>query len=254
MSVLINLRSGSEATAPWVNILPDNGSPVELPGGDWTFQYLSLPGGGANALGTSTEPTGEAEWVAIPTQAGRASRSGHAADTADNWVQIQIISDVPITIDCFGNGPAGRVTDIRVNGGTAVAYDIGNNSTEIVSFDVPAGTNLLEYSRSASSGGASYLNAIRLTEAPSTDPAITITNEGDITPGTTLTVVASNYSAAPTTASVTDSEANEIMPTPTVTADGDDYNVSVSIADYLEAAKSTPTSGLLPGPCTLEVS
>lgn len=250
-SVFWNKLGGDESGGTTKALLSESGADT-----GHTLVFVANPHGGTSNVNSTAngDTSADAAWV------DEAVIVNNAINVRLESTSVRLTGFAPgetriIEALSYQTLSSSRELFLSVNGASAIQVPSFDNLSEVGRVEAEAdesGEFLIALTGNSTTN--SYVQALRAIDPPAPTPALTITNEGDITPGTTLTAVASNYSEAPTAASITDSQANEIMPTPTVTADGDDYNVSVSIADFLEAAKSTPTSGLLPGPCTLEVS
>lgn len=255
MDYLINLRSGSGASAPWTDVIDDNlllSLPASIGSTGWIIGYEASPEFSTSSLGTTAEPTGDAAWVHTPTSPGRVSRSGHGTASTTEWVRLIIQGAPGLDVEIYGNGPSGRVTEVRVNGGPSISYAIGENSTETAKFPgVMADVNgqiIIEY-RAATSGVASYLNAIKISDIPV--PELTVT--GDLQPGASFTVNYANFEGVPASpVTITDSNSNSITVPVTISDNGDGTGTATGTMPDLPSSGSV--QGLKFGTVTMELS
>ena len=229
----------------------DSGAPSGM-----TFSYIGGSPTGLSGNGIDAVGTGDAAWV----DEAKISFAGHYPSGEANAVFK--LSGAPPNVDLgfHSSSPSSRVGELRVNGGEWVQFTPADDNERSSNFlGVPGvasdqGDITVEYRRA--SGSSPYLMAMFVSIPAGPEPTITIT-ETELTPGGTISGTASNFTAAPTTISLSDGVSPALTPALTATASGDDYIFSALIPDFKAladtAGEGNPVQGLRIGTITATV-
>ena len=220
---------------------------------------VSNPNGGTSNIGSIQEGelTGDAVWV------NEAIIANNAINVRAAGVSVRYTGFLPgetRIIEAFGHQTitASRGLTLSVNGSTPVEVPQYNNLNAVGSVEVEADANgeFLVTLTGSDANNNSYIQAIRIIEPAAPSPSITIT-QSELTPGGTISGTASNFSAAPTTISLSDGASPVLNPALTVTSSGDDYTFSALIPDFKSladtAGEGNPVQGLRIGTITATV-
>lgn len=255
----INFRSGG-AFAGYLNLTTGDTTPQSIPDAsdtatDWTLNYVSgaVPGGEGDGIGP-WPTTGDADFI---DEEGAAT-TGHQATSQSAWIQLQLSGPASTGFEfwAYSGNPDGRVTEWRIDGGTPIV--LGSDASAVAKLagttDASGDAPLIEYRQHSTSAFTAYASAAYL--IPVAGPSITL-NNATRAPGETLTGTATNFSAEPTSITLSDGASPDYTPTLTATASGDDWDISADIEDFAAQAKAAgegvPIQGLIPGTITVTV-
>lgn len=162
-----------------------------------------------NSSATTAVPSGDAAWV---SPVNIVAVDGLQLSVVDSWIPVRV--NVPDgspnhVIEGFGTSAAGannRWVQVRVNGGTPQLLNVSNaQGTNIVRFtniepltDGGGEYYLIEIARhSSSSGGNSFLNALRVFPYL-VSPVMTVTTDGgSVVEGEAFEVLCENFGGVP---------------------------------------------------------
>lgn len=184
---LVNLRSGTSAPGPWVNVVRTHTAPQAMAEG-WTINYISGFEPVIDGTSLGSYPTG-VPWV----DNSFAAQSGHRVESG-RQNRLLITSPSPnmsFTVDAFSNGPSGRFIDWSLDGGSKVTVDEGTGSgvASLSGTTDANGESILAFEEGPGSSGLGYGNALRLITGAAADTTPpTISSASVPTAGDTIAV------------------------------------------------------------------
>jgi len=156
------------------------------------------------AVDVNSLPTADAAWVdELPI-----ARWGHYKNSSTEWASYTITGGTPnaaVTYYSFCSAGFGRLTEVRVNGGTSQTQDSNVNKTEVLVFNTTfdgSGNLVIEHRQGDGSSGSAYQNAGWLSYGSAADitpptwdsaPAVTNTTESGHTIGFTANEAGTVY-------------------------------------------------------------
>lgn len=200
--------------------------------------------------------SGDASWADVPGIIGFGV--GVNAGNQLSWTLGDLPQNRTVSIRCLSSHDnTGRVARWTI--GSEASQDLasdGPNLTEDVIFSGVPHDGQLEITLESANASRAFGTALLILLDDDVNPAITIT-QSELTPGGTISGTASNFTAAPTTISLSDGVSPALTPALTATASGDDYIFSALIPDFKAladtAGEGNPVQGLRIGTITATV-
>lgn len=193
--IILAYQGSAPVDAKFNNVQPgSSGLALTNSLGSATGKSLTAAGvTGAIEIATtiSEPPTGAADWVSEVAVA----RWGHYKNSSTEWASYTISGFTPgepVTYYSFCSAGFGRLTEVRVNGGTSQIQDSNVNTDEVLVFSANAdgsGNVVIEHRQGSGSSGSAYQNAGLLSYGGAADTtAPTISSASVPTAGDTIAV------------------------------------------------------------------